>query len=59
MEAEYFFAPINLAGFYSDPISVDEDKVHLVFEDGHFDFPRNTFGREISNKLDKYLGLEL
>jgi dienelactone hydrolase len=34
----------------------DEDKRHLVFEEGHFDFPRNTVAREVSNWLDQYLG---
>jgi dipeptidyl aminopeptidase/acylaminoacyl peptidase len=34
----------------------EEDKVHLVFEEGHFDFPRNTVAREVSDWFDKYLG---
>jgi pimeloyl-ACP methyl ester carboxylesterase len=34
----------------------DENKRHLVFEEGHFDFPRNTVAREVSNWLDQYLG---
>jgi dienelactone hydrolase len=34
----------------------DEHKKHLVFEEGHFDFPRNTVAREVSDWLDTYLG---
>ena len=33
-----------------------EHKKHLVFEEGHFDFPRNTVAREVSNWFDKYMG---
>ena len=33
-----------------------EDKTHLVFEQGHFDFPRRTVVREVSDFYDRYLG---
>ena len=32
------------------------NKKHLVFEEGHFDFPRNTVAREVSDWFDEYLG---
>ena len=34
----------------------DKDKKHLVFEEGHFDFPRNTVAREVSDWLDQHMG---
>ncbi|MFK7828747.1 MAG: SUMF1/EgtB/PvdO family nonheme iron enzyme [Congregibacter sp.] len=36
--------------------AAEEHKRHLVFEEGHFDFPRNTVSREVSDWLDTYLG---
>lgn len=32
-----------------------ENKTHLVFEQGHFDFPRNTVAREVSDWFDRHL----
>ena len=35
--------------------SPGENKTHLVFEQGHFDFPRNTVAREVSDWFDRHL----
>ena len=36
--------------------SPDGDKRHVVYEVGHFDYPRNQMLKEISDWYDRYLG---
>lgn len=33
-----------------------KDKDHLIFDTGHFDFPRNQVAHEVSDWFDRYLG---